>query len=277
MFNIACVIGNGGMGDLITYIGMINYLATKYNSVIVACMKMYYVQFKYFFANPKIILYPINAYDNTTMEQFDHMMRINRMYDIYAFGHYGYKYVDYHKFRKILPNDKCVPVIYDYPISYYNDVNIPISYMKDYFTVSYTSDILELYQELNNKYPKYIVVHQIGSNQSFDIVKYNNLDLNKILTIDVNKNLYDKKHKYYKIAEKFVNIKSVIFYAKLVENASALYLIDSCIHALALVVNVDNASPKICYQRETRFTYGFNKFEYYLLENGIPRPLHKNS
>lgn len=272
---IACVIGNGGLGDVITYIGMINYLTTKYKAVIVACMKVYYEQFKYFFNNNKIKLYPINMYDNTTMAQYDIMMRTNAIYDIYAFGHYGSKYINYSKYYKKRSDGTIVNILYNYPISYYEDVNIPIEYMTKYFYVSYPPEIIDLYKELFENNPKYILVHQIGSTQKFDIISYNKIDINNTLTIDINKNLYEKGHKYYKIADKFINFKSVIFYTKLVENASALYLIDSCIHAIALVVDVNKASPRICYQRERRIKYGFNKFNYFLLVNGTPQLIVK--
>lgn len=268
---IACVIGNGGLGDVITYVGMINFLATKYKVVLVACMKVYYEQFKYFFNNDKIKLYPINMYDNTTMAQYDLMMRANAIYDIYAFGHYGSNYIDYSKYYKKRLDGTVVNILYNYPISYYEDVNIPIECMSKYFYVSYPQDIFDLYTELLENYPKYVLVHQIGSTQKFDIVSYNKINLNETLTIDINKNLYENGHKYHDIAEKFINFKSVIFYTKLVENASALYLIDSCIHAIALVVDVNKASPRICYQREHRVKYGLNKFDYFLLVNGIPQ------
>lgn len=268
---IACVIGNGGLGDVITYVGMINYLATKYKVVLVACMKVYYEQFKYFFNNDKIKLYPINMYDDTTMAQYDIMMRTNTIYDIYAFGHYGSIYIDYFKYFKKRSDGTIVNILYNYPISYYEDVNIPIEYMSKYFNVSYPHEMIDLYNELLENYPKYVLVHQIGSTQQFDIISYNQIDINETLTIDINKNLYETGHKYHDIAEKFINFKSVIFYTKLVENASSLYLIDSCIHAIALVVNVNKASPRICYQRERRVKYGFDKFDYFLLVNGIPQ------
>jgi hypothetical protein len=268
--HIAFVIGNGGLGDILTCTGMINYLATKYKIVFVACMKVYYEQLKYFFDNDKIKLYPVNMYDETTMAQFDVIMRTNPIYDIYAFGHYGSKMISYEKYVKVRQDGICANIIYDYPISYYDDVNIPIEYMSKYFHVSYPPEILNLYSELLDKYPKYTVVHQIGSTISFDIIKYNEINIDDNLVIDVNKNLYEVGHKYYDIANKFANLISVIFYTKLIENASSLYLVDSCIHAIALIVNVDNAFPRICYQRERRIKYGFGKFEYFLMVSGIP-------
>lgn len=272
---IACIIGNGGLGDTLTYVGMVNYITTKYNYVIVACMAVYYDQIKYFFRNNKIKLYPINADDNTTMAQFDLMMRSSPIYDIYAFGHYGSKIIDYNQYTKMRMDGTIVNIIYEYPISYYHDVDIPIKYMTEYYIVCYPNSILSIYSELFDKYPKYSIVHQQSSTKSFDIIAHNRININDELVIDVNTNLYEPGHKYYDIAQKFINLKSVIFYSKLVENASALYVLDSCIHAIALIVNIDKAHTKICYQREPRIRYGFNKFKYYLLINNIVFPASK--
>lgn len=269
MNKIACVIGNGGLGDMIVCIGIVNYLATKYDKVIVSCMNNTYEQAKYFYNKKNIILYPINKYDNTTMYQYDIMMRNVNIYDVYAYGHYGAREIDYGKYYKKMANGDIKPIIHDYPISYYEDINFPIEYMTKYFSVEYPQYILDSYVELK-KYGNYAVIHQSSSNMEFDILKHNNLDINSMLIIDVNKNLYNKNHKYYDIANKFVNLRSVIYYTKLIENASSLYLMDSCMHAIALIVNIDNVYPKICYQRESRIKYGFNKFEYFLMVNGKP-------
>lgn len=82
----AFVIGNGGLGDALTYVGMVNYLSAKYEHVFVACMIVYYEQIKLFFDDKHIIVYPINKHDDTTMAQFDVMMRHDSPYDVYAFG-----------------------------------------------------------------------------------------------------------------------------------------------------------------------------------------------
>lgn len=269
--DIVIVIGNGGLGDMISCIGMVNYLATIYKMVFVACVECYYEHAKTFYTNDKIKVYSINKDNKTTMQQFDIMMRQLAIYDIYSYGHYGAKVINYDNYNKIMPNGEMKKIIHDYPISYYEDVNLPIEYLKKYFHVSYPKEILDLYTELFTNFQNYIVIHQTASNCNFSILKYNKLNINEKLVIDVNKNLYTKGHKFYDIAEKFVNLPSVIYYTKLIENASGLYLLDSCIHAIALIVDINKASPRICYQREYRTKYGFDKFKYYLLvENNIP-------
>jgi len=266
---IAMVIGNGGLGDTITYIGMVNYLATKYRIVFVACMKINYEQIKLFFNNNLIIPYPIDKNDDTTMRQFDVMMRSVDEYDVYAFGHYGCNYIDYDRYIKVKDN-KIINIIRNYPISYYEDVNLPVEYATKYYTVNYPKEILDIYDDLFKTYPKYVLIHQTGSNAHIDVIKHNKIDIEKLPVIDINKNLYSKGHKYYDICQKFINLRAVVYYTKLVENATSLYLIDSCIHAIALITDVSHASPRVCYQREYRMKYGFDKFDYYLLVKDTP-------
>lgn len=268
--SIACVIGNSGLGDMIVCIGIVNYIATKYKHVIVSCTMNNYEQIKTFYNKKNIIVYPVDSDGNTSLYIYDIYMRALKLYDIYAYGHYGAKMIDYDKYYKVDYDNNVKPIIHDYPISYYKDLNFPIDYMTQYFSVTYPNNILKIYDELFNMNEKYIVVHQHGSTYSFDIIKYNNININDVLVIDVNNNLYTIGHKYYSIASKFVGLHSVLYYTKLIENASALYLMDSCIHAIALIADITKANPKICYQREYRTKYGFNKFKYYLLSTSGP-------
>lgn len=260
----AIVIGNGGIGDHITYIGMVNYLSIQYQFVIVACGNDHYEQVRSFFYNKNIIIHCVNGIipqiNHTLYRQM--MEMLGSLYDIYAFGHHQTNNQNLMKFTKLMSDMTTRKIIYDYPISYYDDVNIPIDYMTKYFKVNYPDVILKNYEELfmNNK--TYIVCHQNSSQLSIDIIKQQHIDIDKILVIDVNKNLYTKNHKFHGIAEKFINLPSVTYYAKLLENASELYLMDSCIHALALVVDISHAKKCICYKRESRFSYAFNKFTY---------------
>lgn len=266
MHKYAFFIGNLGLGDIISMIGMVNYLSTLHEKLFVICRDDILDQVKYFYNDPKIILYPINEGKELNLyELYDVLKRFPTLYDVYAVGNYGADYIDNIKYIKIFNNPLIrKPVIHDYPTSYYEDCNVPITYISEYFTkIQYPQNILDSYDELLKNYPNYIVIHSVGSNLTLNhILECYNLDKNNTLIIDVNHNIYLMGHKYYEIAQKFVNLSSIIFYAKLLENASALYLIDSCIHALALVVNIDKANPKICFRRESRFKYAFDKFHY---------------
>jgi len=264
--NIAYIIGNAGLGDSITLIGMANYLATKYKYVFFVTSNDKYENVKLFFDNPKIIVY---RYDEkkTNMFEFEVMMRqFANKYDIYALGHFGNIKLDKNnKYIKMIPDGRIKKIITNYPKSYYEDVNMPISIMTDYFSVSYNDDTLEKYTDLLNNEPIYRVVHHVGSNAQANMISMFDINIEEMLTIDVNTNLYPKEHKYYKICQKFINLPKITNYEKLLENASEIYVMDSCIHALALLVNINKAYPRICLKRTPQFNYGIqNKFVYYM-------------
>lgn len=265
--DIAYIIGNAGLGDTITLIGMTNYLATMYEQVYLVTSDDKYDSVKLFFDNPKIIVCQYKR-SETNMFAVDEMMRIyENIYDIYALGHFGSIKIDkFDKYVKMLSNGEVKKIITNYPKSYYEDVGIPISVMTEYFYVSYDEKLLKDYEELFNNYQNYRVIHQDGSDTKINVIKMFDIDIEEMLTIDVNRNLYPNGHKYYEISQKFINLPKITNYAKLLENASELYLMDSCIHALALIVNIERVYPRICLKRASRCNYGIpNKFVYYMI------------
>ena len=85
----AFLIGNAGLGDSIVLSGMVNYLATKYQKVYVACIIEFYEQIKLFYNNENIILYPVNKLYPSNMFEFSNIMWDFRfVYDIYYLGNY---------------------------------------------------------------------------------------------------------------------------------------------------------------------------------------------
>lgn len=256
------VIGNNGLGDMITYIGMVNYLTTIYDRVFVACVYHNYQQALKFFTNKKIIVYPFDKDEHIGMYTFYKLVKDFKMFPYIAFGNYGAEEINNDLYLKYYNDGSIKRIIENYPMSYYDDAKIPFKYATEYFHIDYPKYIDELYEELFSKYPRYNVIHQQGSNVSIELLQYTNVNINDILMIDVNKNLYPLNHKYHKIADKFVNLSSILFYGKLLENAKGLYLIDSCLHALALMIDISKVETCTCYKRESRFDYALNKFDY---------------
>jgi len=265
MKKFAYVVANDGLGDSISIIGMVNYLATKYERVYVTCLNKYYKQMTHFYDDPKIILEPYNRKSMIDLYKYSKIInQFKTLYDIYMLGNYGAVAIDMEKYIKQMPDGSIRRIITDYPTSYYSDVDIPLEYMTKYFKINYSDEILKIYDELLTNYPEYIVVHQTGSNATIDIIKYNNLNIDETLTIDVNRNLYPKEHKFHSICEKFINLSVILYYGKLLENATGIYVIDSSIHILALIVNIEKAKTRICYSRNPLVAYGIpNKFFYY--------------
>jgi len=262
----AFLIGNGGLGDMVSCSGIANYLATIYENVLIACMNNNYEQACRMYYKKNIIIYPINREDtNMGMYKFSHMMITYGVYDVYAIGNYGAEIVDPTKYIKYFTDGTERRVISNYPASYYFDAGLPFEYASKYFHVEYPENIEKYYTELFALNTPYIILHTDGSNSIINPHKYDVIDVENNIIIDVNFNFYKKGHKYYNIAQKFINLQSILYYVKLLENANEFYLIDSCIHAMCLVIDISKVKKKVCYQRESRFNYYFKNITYYKL------------
>ena len=70
---------------------------------------------------------------------------------------------------------------------------------------------------------------------------------NEILTIDPNHNAYEPGHKWYDLAERYIN-RPILSYLKVIENAQELHVTDSSFYCLSCFVPT-KATKKICYER----------------------------
>lgn len=257
----AIVIGNGGLGDMVTYVGMVNYLSTIYDKVIVSCQEKYAEHARKMYYKSNIALYTFqNEYK--TMHYLYNDIIHRDIYDVYAFGNYGAKKLDIDAYKKLMHDDTIKNIIEAYPISYYNDVDIPFKYAWEYFKVVYPLEIESKYKELFELNVPYIVTHTISSNAHIDIFELRHLDKEQYLIIDINKNHYDKEHKFHDIAEKFINLPCITYYQKLIMNSHELYLIDSCLFALALITDISKVSKRECFKRESRFSFYSTVWKY---------------
>lgn len=239
---------NMGIGDMIVTTGIIEFLTTIYDTVTVVCRNEY-VKYLYSFHNNndkiKILIYN-DKYSDVVKWSFSNKLlnEIGKIMDIYAIGH--------HSKTKILSI---------YPNSYYDQCGLPLSFMKDYVHINIPKNIRDIYTELFEKYLKYIVVHQQGSTCNLDLVNKYNININDILTIDVNRNLYDKNHEFHTISNKFVDLENPMWYSLLLENAHEIYVVDSCIHAFTYLLDLSRVSKKVCVIREYGFKYAGHGFE----------------
>lgn len=252
--NNVFILRDMGVGDMICTIGLLEYLSTIYDEVRTTCRVEFLKYFNMFHKeNPKIkpfvykkeFLKPYGwAFPDEILEE------LSKTYDIRRVGNYYKTYEAY--------NEK----IYDYPKSYYDNCKLPHSYAKDYLNIVIPQNIIDMYDELFTNHKKYIVTHQESSTCSPNLIKKQNIDINKILVIDVNKNLYDTSHKYYDIANKFVNLANPLWYKLLLEHAYVICVIDSMIYALTMCLDISNVHTKICYHRAPPKFLGNNGYTY---------------
>ena len=290
--DIAFVLCNMGVGDMIVTTGLREYLSTIYDSVIALC-RPEYVQYLYKFheGNKKIKHF---AYEKKFMtgccwtfprELVD---KFSEQADIYALGHYS-----------------ASGIINVYPVSYYEDACIPFEYMKTHVHITPYNDnidissvkgvgiedstarpnvrgvgiedstarpnvrgviipkhIMSLYNDFLTQHKSYIVTHQIGSTCDIDLIKKCQINIDDMIVIDINKNLYLPNHSWHDMAQKFINFENPMWYKLLLENATGLCLVDSCIHSLAYLCDLSRVKQKICYYRSHSFPYVDAGFKY---------------
>lgn len=247
----AFVLSHLGLGDNICMIGFVRYLAIKYDKVKVVCKKYNQQNLELIYADdPDIELYPVqNDCDISVPFGFDleKFKKNTKNYDTYIAGHhmFDFKHNAYT----------------DLPFNFYSDMKIDSSIFWDYYHIpdisllvdkkyndSNEKDLykllLKLYYdkfELNEKID-FIFIHSLSSvGQIFTLKNaedYFNFSCNDILVINPCENVYKKDHKFYDIAEKFVN-HSLFYYKTLIEKASKIIMSDSSFFCFSICLKTD--------------------------------------
>ena len=219
----ALFLGHTGVGDIINLIGAIRYISLQYDETYIGINNgsQNEATIKSFFSdNPNIkILYtgPWHRYHNPS---------------------------DYTRiFRCGLHKDVNQSFL-DIPDLFYDNLEFDRNVRKSYFYVPESQESSQLYQKIKDI--PYIFIQQISSEESISVIDWNTDD---ILTIDPNQNVYSPTHKFYNLADQFVN-KKIIDYIDTVKNASEIHTIDSAFYCLAINLPL-KANIKKCYDRKT--------------------------
>jgi len=240
-----------GLGDMILTLGAVQYLATLYHTVTVVCKSMYKDIVQELYAESSFIKLHIVDSDEDMFPWKEQLIKyVVNGYDIYGCGFYSLK------------KNIC---IYDFPNSFYDDMDIPRIARRKYFKIPHTDSAKKLYDDFKGR--PYIIVHQNGSNMSIPIAERLVEAGEKRLIIDVNINRVDKESdpEGYALAERCINI-SFTEYVNLFEGADELHLIDSSIFALAMHLDLSNVKRSVVYMRDdTNNIDSFGKFE--IVEN----------
>lgn len=235
----AFVLSHLGLGDNICMIGLVRYLSTKYDKVKVVCTIYNQENLQLMYADdPDIELYPVKGdCDISVTWGFDKKKfeEITKNHDTYIAGH--------HKFDCEKANDRI-----DLPFNFYDDMKINRSTFWDYYHISLLEsdddkDFYKLLIKCNSDVAiNFIFMHSISSiGRIFTLKEAErcfNFSCNDILVINPCENVYKKDHKFYNIAEKFVN-HPLIYYKTLIEKASKLIMTDSSFFCFSLCLKTE--------------------------------------
>lgn len=229
------VVPHQGLGDHVMMIGAIRYLSMVYDEVHVAVsqragrdnVKTFYSD------NDKIKIIPMSVTDifpffNTQIEKelnvssYTKVYRLgknNRQYDHLPWGYSG-----------------------ALPYCWYEQMDLPQEFRTKYFYVPETSESLDLYSVLKDM--KYIFIHRQTSDQLLDVITWN---INDIVTIDPDYNLYEESHPWHSIAAQFVK-KPFWHYYDTMRHANEIHLANSSFFCMAVYLKL-NATKKRVHNR----------------------------
>ena len=218
-----------GLGDHITSIGMIRYYSCFYDEIVVVCKSKNFKNLQDFYSDdPTIKFYQVED-DRQISTNFGfsnkRFSEITDGYDVIKLGLHNTKF-GFRKKRKIG---------YQLPFSFYNEVSIPPEVAIDFFYMPEKKG-----SNLNKDIPymqKYCLIHsETSQGVVFDRqVLTSRLGISDdVLLIDINKNLYNKSEKFFKMAEKFIN-KSFLEINSLITSADYIAVTDSSLFCLSVL------------------------------------------
>lgn len=211
-----------GLGDHFWMNGAVRLLSTCYDEVMVVCKKRYENVLKSMYSDDPCITFHVIEDDYQlypfTIKKYHF---IDQGFDVYSCG--------YHK------DD---PKIYDFPLSFYDDMKIPRSVRSSYFYVPTEFNIVV--------HEPYILIHQQSSQKQIDIFRKIEKENPDILILDINENHYPVGHIYHEIAALVVN-KNMCFYKGLIENAKQIHCIESSFYCFCSHLDLSKVEKKVCY------------------------------
>ena len=217
----AIVLHHLGLGDHVCMVGAVRYIALQHDETMVVCKKANAVNVAALFADdPSIKLEVIdgNSYQDT-----------NGYTNAYLSGEHAGKYDNWG----------------DFPMCFYDDMKIDRSIRYTYFHVPETPLARALVPDL-----PYIFVHQTFAGNGGGVIRSMiTWDINEMLTLDPNINVYPEGHPWHTLAGSVVN-HPFIEYTELIRHAKEIHVVNSSFYCLAAHLDLDTSVAR-CYMRET--------------------------
>lgn len=221
-----------GLGDMFWMNGAIRYLATAFDKVVVVCKHHNSANVKAMYSDdPAIVLFEIP--DDYVLQPFPvrRQMIEAQGFTVFSCG--------YH-------TDE--PRIYDFPHSFYDDLNLPRDVRTRYFHVAPVPESLALLERVKQVAPSYVVIHQQASTKRLPIwgKLAQEMGTAAVPLLDINENHYPEDHPFYEIAAAVVG-KPLLHYKELLEQAAEIHLLESSLYCFASHLDLSKVKRKVCY------------------------------
>lgn len=228
------IAGHQRLGDQISTIGLVRFLAKYYENVylLTTMYKNYVTSF----------------YSDLSNINFISPQEINKFqYDKKLILGLNNPKTDHNLFAKL-------------PLNWYIQSELDVNIMWDFFHIPnlYNNDQADnLYNIIKNK--EFILTNVKSSTGiAFDVKDDFDILNESTIFIDININLYPSTHKYYDICNKFIN-RNFLEYVKLIQEAKMILLTDSALFCLVLHIQNIKSSKIILYTRDRSYKHIFEQ------------------
>jgi hypothetical protein len=223
-------------------IGSINFLLLHYKTIYLLCKDKYESNVKLLINKPNVITIPFNhRSENSSCKNIIDNVYSNDYTDIFICGQH----------KKYLKSKITNPSILNYNknnkfsikwkhiIMFYEDMNLDLSIYYDYFDINSTEKSIALYEKIKDI--NIIFCHTQSSTKTISLSENikTYINDNKYIIICANKNVYNKNHAHFEVANKFINI-PVAEYIDVIKNACEIFMIDSCFSCIVHPLSVSN-------------------------------------
>lgn len=225
----AFVLTHLGLGDHITAIGMVRYLRTIYDKIIIVCTNKNKENVRLFYSDDdNFEILGVNSGMNISPNlgfNMSEFKKITKYCSTYLCGQHN-----------LSKKWKCTGKL---PLDFYEQLGMNTSIFWEYFHIPIHEESIKLYQEMKNI--PYVFIHNIASfGKVFDIHLVETklgLDKHKILFINPNVNCYVHGDNFYHQANKYIGHK-LIYYTEVIKNAEYNILSDSSFMCMAINLDI---------------------------------------
>jgi hypothetical protein len=265
----AFFVGHLGLGDHLTCVPLVRYLATQFDIVTVVCLKKNLANLQLIYKDDKTI----NFYPTESVEKISpayglcrrKFQRITSGFEVFTCGFHNVRIPFFSRVKRRLLGKKSI--ILTTFVSFYRDfskvirrlfekIMIPMTFLSFYRDLNFSPFIFFSYHHIPDSIESdhvfelirsfnYTILHCSNSHgvviEIEKITEQLNIDINSTLLLDININLYPPDHKWHPIANHFIN-QPLPFYKKSLINAQNLILTDSSLFcmAISLPLNCNN-------------------------------------
>lgn len=247
----AFVLTHLGLGDNITSIGAVRYLSTQYDEVYVVCKNKYKQNVEMFYSDDKdikIVSVESDKYISPNFgfnkEKFNGLIK---NMDLYLCGCH-------------LLNKKKHPTSI-IPFNFYYDLNLNPEIFWKYFHINNCDESKKLYNIIKDY--KIVFIHNkastgIAFNENTIIKKLGIEFKENTIIINPDKNMYDKTHKFYNIAEQFI-LQPLLYYIDTIINSKYVILTDSCFFCLSINLPIKTKNCYYISRNKHNYEYLYDK------------------